>query len=166
MLDLTSSLAIICLIIFLVENIISFHVYRQSRNRTNSTSRGQEVLLLFNSKEQEPSQTASTTLYCHDHTQKTQVQEFLVISSSQNKDLHTWSRLSYDICVVSFFLIAFIVINFILHPYTYHWTLNFLIMLFPVPFITLSSLFHFKPKLTLILLLIGLGLGLSTILVL
>ena len=76
-----------------------------------------------------------------------------------NPNYKTRSRFYQSLFLGGIFLIAFLVFNFLLKPFTNAWTLIFLTILLPFPFLVIPSLFDLKLFATFSSLIFGIGLG-------
>jgi hypothetical protein len=161
MLNLANSLIIFILIALFIEILISRRIWRKGRRqKTFNNFTKQRLLLVFMQPNQNQGQ--SQPLFNNEKINPSlqpRVQEIILPSTRYSPYSKSWSQFAYYACIFSIFCITFLIINYLLRPYTYQWSLIFLPVLLPLPFLTVPYLFELKTYSTLLLLFIGLGIG-------
>ena len=73
-------------------------------------------------------------------------------------------KFNQSLCLGGVFFLTFLIMNYLLRPYTNAWSLILLPILFPLPFLTLPSLYNLRSAATFTCLLGGLGCGILSLL--
>ncbi len=155
-----TSLTILIPVIFFFEILIAIRIFRKRRKRSQSASPHNQVILVVLNQNPTPShQTANPAIT----TPPYQITQVALPTTNKPSKKGDKMRFIQGLCLSGIFLFVFIIINYLLRPYTYAWTLIFLPILFPLPFLIFPSLFNLRSLATFGCLLIGLSLGAFTL---
>jgi len=155
-------LTISILIIFLIEILTAIRIYRKRRTRTHSKSTQNQSVLVIVNQIQPGNQPARNNEA--NTIQPYQITELTLSNPNHPSTRSNWSQFNLFLCLSGVFLLTFLILNFLLRPYNYAWTLILLPILFPLPFMVLPSIFNTKSFTTFSCLLCGLGVGAITFL--
>jgi hypothetical protein len=156
-----SSLAIVILFVFFIEILIARRVYRSARknNRLKSTPQTQ-IFVISQPSNPQQGPLQHNTINGRPISPPPQTIPQFIFAQPQKGLLKTlWTRFAIVTCVGSVFLIIFLIISYLLRPFTNVWGLYLLPILLPLPFLALPSLLQSKTYSTFCFLMCGLGLG-------
>ncbi len=155
-----TGLSILIPVIFFIEILIAIRIYRKRRMRQQSGSpHNQSVLVVYNHN---PPSSCHTVNLDQPH----KITRLILTQSNASLNQGTWIRFMLGLCLGCVFILTFLLVNHLLRPYIYAWTLVLLPILFPIPFLVLPSLFDLKSFATFSYLLGGLSLGAVSLLLL
>lgn len=148
------------LIVLIIEIGIAYHIFQRSKKSNKVCSSAQIQLLVPN----QLAHLVQTRQNAASKAKSVSISQYQILQLIHQKPQtpHSkswWASKSVHVCTFSVFLIAFLLLNYLLQPYANSWALNLLPGLLPIPFMTLPSSFRLRPYSALICLLCGLSLG-------
>ncbi len=156
-----NSLLLFVFVLYLFELCVARKIWQKTRqrNRLNHSS-PQKIIVIFDQSPSHHKFPENTTLNGKPIGPLPRpYQEFTIPQNREYLSSSSWVRVSFGICMASIFLIAFIIISFLLQPSSSIWAVYFLPILIPLPFLTLPSLFQMRSLPSFFLITSGLGLG-------
>ncbi|MFX0169910.1 MAG: hypothetical protein ACFE89_11220 [Candidatus Hodarchaeota archaeon] len=163
-LNWSDSFTVVLLLTFLVEILVGRHIFKKIRRRNQQPQ--QQILLVLHASQAQQNSFQSAVHETPQPVTAPAIYEYHIPNPPSTPRDASWTNIALATCIISVFLVSFVLIIWTLRPFTYSGALRFLTVLLPLPFLPLPALFRLKTLSTFGCLLIGFGLSLLLFLML